>query len=202
MATAAGAAAASPVVAGLDLAAAAVIVAGLDLTAAVIVTGLDLAATAVVVADVMTAVVSAGVQAAGTRVLAAGARVVDAIVVDLAVIAPRSGGLTGAARIVGVLGLVARTRDVLVPVRRVVVTAITGRVVLRRLSAIGGRLGGGRRASGCRIVRTLGSHDNRREDPEERDSKDECECSTHDHKARAEVVSGFPSAGQGWVRAR
>jgi hypothetical protein len=30
-----------------------------------------------------------------------------------------------------------------------------------------------------RIVSTLGRHDDRREDPEERDSKDECERSAH-----------------------
>jgi hypothetical protein len=158
--------------------------------AAVVIARLDLAAI----------IVTTGVDAARTRVLAAGARVVDAIVtcvIARVVVALRRGCLAGAARVVGVLGLVARAANVLVLVSGVVVT-LTRRVVLRR----GGALLDGARGGVvvCRIVSTLGSNDNRGHDPEERDSKDECECSTHDHKARAGVVSGFPSPGQGWVK--
>ena len=77
--------------------------------------------------------------------------------------------LTGAARIVGVLGLVAGTGDVLV-LLGVVMTTLASRVVLRRRGPLLDGAGGGVVVG--RIVRTLGRHDDRREDPKERDNQE------------------------------
>ncbi len=78
----------------------------------------------------------------------------------------RSGGLTGAARVVGVLGLVAGAGDVLVLSARRRRDA-RGGVVLRRRGRCSTVPVGGRVVVGG-IVSALGRHDDRREDPEER----------------------------------
>ena len=130
----------------------------------------------------------------GVLGLVAGAGDVDAA--GASAYRPARRRLAGAARVVGVLGLVAGAGDVHALCAVVIAHALG--VVLDRggaLDGVGHRVG---RAD--RIIGALRSDDDGGEDPEEGDSKNECECSTHGHHDRAGAVSGWPGAGQASVR--